>query len=196
MNSNNTENNHTNRCCGGCKYTDGYGYMSDPPKVRCTITGDFHHYDDECNCEQIITPIHDAIKYFENHMFIADERMNHTGVLIDECKYRLPMVPGNQQRLTGIIKTGKCPRCNNTVNSDEKFCTHCGQALYWRECDDWSSVKLLTELTEEYNQSIKSNSYAKQNLQNAINVIDITDESSQPLKAAYDLAVKLLEANE
>lgn len=190
----NCYNSNINHCCT-CRYTDDVCYTSNPPKVKCTITGDFHRYDDECNCRQIITPIHDAIKYFENHMFIADERMNHTRVLIDECKYRLPMRPGNQQRLTDIIKTGKCPRCNNTVNSNEKFCKHCGQALYWRECDDWSSVKLLTELTEEYSQSIKSNSYAKQSLQNFINITNITDESSQALKDAYDSAVKLLESD-
>ena len=39
--------------CGICKYTDGCCYTSLPPKVRCNITGEFHYYDDECNCEDI-----------------------------------------------------------------------------------------------------------------------------------------------
>jgi hypothetical protein len=37
--------------CGECKYTDGLEYLSDPVKVKCTITEEFHNKDDECNCE-------------------------------------------------------------------------------------------------------------------------------------------------
>lgn len=37
--------------CGNCEYTDGMCYLSDPPKRKCTITNEFHYYDDECNCE-------------------------------------------------------------------------------------------------------------------------------------------------
>jgi hypothetical protein len=36
--------------CGSCPYTDGMCYTSLPPKVRCDITGEYHYYDDECNC--------------------------------------------------------------------------------------------------------------------------------------------------
>lgn len=39
--------------CGSCQYTDGCCYSSMPPKVKCTITNEFHLYDDECNCEYI-----------------------------------------------------------------------------------------------------------------------------------------------
>jgi hypothetical protein len=39
--------------CGSCEYTDGCCYTSIPPKVKCTITNEFHLYDDECNCEDI-----------------------------------------------------------------------------------------------------------------------------------------------
>lgn len=35
--------------CGNCDKTDGRCYLSDPPKVKCTITDQFHFYDDECN---------------------------------------------------------------------------------------------------------------------------------------------------
>ena len=38
--------------CGSCSYTDGCCYTSMPPQVKCTITGEFHYYDDECNCEE------------------------------------------------------------------------------------------------------------------------------------------------
>lgn len=37
--------------CGSCPYTDGLVYTSMPPKVKCTITGDFHEYAENCNCE-------------------------------------------------------------------------------------------------------------------------------------------------
>lgn len=34
--------------CGNCDKTDGLCYTSNPPKVKCTVTGNFHEYDDEC----------------------------------------------------------------------------------------------------------------------------------------------------
>lgn len=37
--------------CGECNYTDGLVYTSNPPQVKCTITGEFHYNDDVCNCE-------------------------------------------------------------------------------------------------------------------------------------------------
>lgn len=37
--------------CGMCPFTDGMCYTSNPPKRKCDITGEFHYYDDECNCE-------------------------------------------------------------------------------------------------------------------------------------------------
>lgn len=35
--------------CGNCDKTDGNCYTSFPPKVKCTVTGNFHFYDDECD---------------------------------------------------------------------------------------------------------------------------------------------------
>jgi hypothetical protein len=37
--------------CGSCVHADGYCYTSLPPRVKCTITGEFHYYGDECNCK-------------------------------------------------------------------------------------------------------------------------------------------------
>ena len=37
--------------CGMCPFNDGMCYTSNPPKRKCTITDEFHYYDDECNCE-------------------------------------------------------------------------------------------------------------------------------------------------
>lgn len=51
-----------NRYCGNCNKTDGLCYTSDPPKVKCTITGEFHRYNDECNCnKQLINPNYNCI---------------------------------------------------------------------------------------------------------------------------------------
>ena len=36
--------------CGSCPHTDSLVYMSNPPQVKCSITGKFHYYDDECDC--------------------------------------------------------------------------------------------------------------------------------------------------
>lgn len=43
----------TNRC-GSCSHTDGMCYTSNPPQVKCTITGRFHFYDDVCDCNTIM----------------------------------------------------------------------------------------------------------------------------------------------
>lgn len=38
--------------CGSCEYTDKLCYCSMPPKVKCIFTGEYHFYNDECNCEE------------------------------------------------------------------------------------------------------------------------------------------------
>lgn len=38
--------------CGSCLLTDGCCYTSMPPKVKCTITNEYHLYGDECNCDE------------------------------------------------------------------------------------------------------------------------------------------------
>lgn len=35
--------------CGKCEKIDGMCYTSNPSKVKCTITNEFHYLDDECN---------------------------------------------------------------------------------------------------------------------------------------------------
>lgn len=36
--------------CGSCPHTDSLVYMSNPPQVKCSITGKFHYFEDECDC--------------------------------------------------------------------------------------------------------------------------------------------------
>ena len=42
--------------CGNCSFTDGLCYTSNPPKVKCTITGEFHGYGDTCNVPTATLP--------------------------------------------------------------------------------------------------------------------------------------------
>lgn len=37
--------------CGACDNIDGMIYTSNPPQVRCNITGEFHYFDDKCNID-------------------------------------------------------------------------------------------------------------------------------------------------
>lgn len=41
------------KTCGVCDKTDGICYTSNPPKVRCTITGEFHLHSDICSVSYI-----------------------------------------------------------------------------------------------------------------------------------------------
>ena len=40
--------------CGSCPHTDGLCYTSMPPQCRCTITGEYHYYGNECTCREDI----------------------------------------------------------------------------------------------------------------------------------------------
>ena len=37
--------------CAYCKYNDGAAYPTNPPKYRCTVTGEYHLALDDCNME-------------------------------------------------------------------------------------------------------------------------------------------------
>lgn len=41
--------------CGSCPFTDNLCYCSMPPRVKCTITNEFHYYSDECDCIEAMT---------------------------------------------------------------------------------------------------------------------------------------------
>ena len=47
--------------CGNCDKTDGLCYTSNPPKVKCTVTGKFHEYGDECDVFTSIAPTYTLI---------------------------------------------------------------------------------------------------------------------------------------
>ncbi len=78
--------------CGNCDKTDGLCYTSYPPKVKCTITGKFHEYDDECDAIKTIeiTAV-DTVKICTN-CIICGEPVELTDIhdignkVCDKCK--------------------------------------------------------------------------------------------------------------
>ena len=47
-----TVSNSFHRCCNNCEMNDGMIYMSNPPKYRCTLTGDFNEANHICNSDE------------------------------------------------------------------------------------------------------------------------------------------------
>lgn len=51
--------------CGSCDFSDKLCYCSMPPQVKCTVTNEFHYYDDECNCEEAIASRKEELEYLK-----------------------------------------------------------------------------------------------------------------------------------
>lgn len=43
--------------CGLCDKTDGMCYTSQPPQVKCTVTGEFHLFSDKCNVIELFQQV-------------------------------------------------------------------------------------------------------------------------------------------
>lgn len=67
--------------CGDCDKTDGLCYASLPPKVKCTVTGEYHLYDDECSIKR-----HQAVGVYESS-YIDLLTQLHDAVQSDECMW-------------------------------------------------------------------------------------------------------------
>lgn len=64
--------------CGNCNKTDGLCYTSLPPKVKCTVTGNFHNYDDDCDVGKIVLePIAPALA---THCIVCNGVIELTGI--------------------------------------------------------------------------------------------------------------------
>lgn len=51
--------------CGNCTKTDGSVYTSNPPQIKCTVTGEFHFMDESCNCKKN-KYVHDVAKKYKD----------------------------------------------------------------------------------------------------------------------------------
>jgi hypothetical protein len=54
--------------CGSCPFTDGCCYTSLPPKVKCNITNEFHYYDDDCNCVEVMTSKKEQLDFVQKKL--------------------------------------------------------------------------------------------------------------------------------
>lgn len=50
---------------------------------------------------------------------------------IEALEKQIPKKLNNIVLLGSTIKTGKCPKCNDSVNNTQSYCDKCGQALDW-----------------------------------------------------------------
>ena len=73
--------------CGNCDKTDGLCYTSDPPKVKCTITGRFHGYDDECDAIKTIKITEADKATFHTHCIICDAPVKLTDEEVIRLEY-------------------------------------------------------------------------------------------------------------
>ena len=53
--------------CGGCEFTDGLVYASNPPQCKCTFTGKFHYMGDKCDAP--------SNKNATDHMALTTEKV-------------------------------------------------------------------------------------------------------------------------
>lgn len=107
--------------CGICNKTDGLCYTSNPPKVRCTISGEFRNYDDACNIE--FAPVVHA-KWMIRH-YNADT-LEYENIPYIRMAYEKPNPAGPLY----------CSRCKGAALLDgiedyvpSNYCPHCGAKM-------------------------------------------------------------------
>lgn len=98
--------------CGNCEYTDGMCYTSNPPKRKCELTGEFHFYDHQCDCN--------IVKLLE------EQRQKEVEELLDK-----PLIVKLNAVDAGSVSEYLCP-IENTVSTHTCRiipCMICGQDL-------------------------------------------------------------------
>ena len=86
------ESGGNNMNCGLCDKTDGMCYTSQPPQVKCTVTGEFHLFSDKCN----------VIELFQQVKAERDAAVRALEGSCHECKH-----------YTGFHHRGKCINCRH-----------------------------------------------------------------------------------
>lgn len=87
--------------CGLCDKTDGMCYTSQPPQVKCTVTGEFHLFSDKCNVIELFQRVkEERDAAVQDLQLIADR-----GVLCVACKHR---DPAQEDPLSGCPIDGTC----------------------------------------------------------------------------------------
>ena len=135
--------------CGTCPHTDGCCYASMPPQVKCTITNEYHLYDDACNCPEARASIDNAKKRLEE---------GYTNGSCDDSAVYNITVPDNVNLATSVmcsaVSTEAAVACTYCIVCDSdiilsqydcglKVCTACQKAI------KFIKEKFIKEL-EEY----------------------------------------------
>lgn len=62
--------------CGNCNKSGNMCYLSNPPKIRCTVTNEFHYLDDECNIATSTTNTGDSAEHNKEENNTKSQTMN------------------------------------------------------------------------------------------------------------------------
>jgi hypothetical protein len=125
--------------CGSCFYTDGCCYTTNPPKVKCVITNEFHLYGDECDCEEArnkreAEEADGYIKYSGDKLVTPDPTYGSVGVTWDGKE------PTDYTLFTAALATPiavactPCLCCGESITLDwysggPKICENCQKAI-------------------------------------------------------------------
>lgn len=149
--------------CGSCPFNDGYCYTSLPPKVKCTITNEYHYYGDECNCEEARTQKEAVMDYFDQKLSEPIMPVNYADVSVpnivltaeDTADFKGLLDPSlYADTLQGTTDVAVCVGCTpclvcgddvilNWLNGGPKICPTCQKAIkfvkekFKKELDDY-----------------------------------------------------------
>ena len=108
--------------CGSCNLNDKLCYCSMPPQVKCTITHEFHYYDDECNCIEAAARRKEELEYIKI-------KLNEPGALI-ALNYDGPNAPSVS--FSGELQDEPCNTASIAWGATS--CLVCGEDI---QLEDW-----------------------------------------------------------
>ena len=123
--------------CGSCSLTDGMCYTSNPPKVKCTITNEFHLYGDECNCESVRASRAEEQEQIQK--MILDQPLvaiNYDGTNAPSIAFSGVEAVLDSVTSEAIVGDTPCLVCGeriglNIFDCGPKFCKTCNKAILY-----------------------------------------------------------------
>ena len=151
--------------CGSCPHTDGCCYTSIPPKVKCNITGEYHHYNYECDCkEELIEDKAEEIEKFK-------EMLKQPGALMMAVNYDSDKAPA--VAITGeaaaiayesLLNLPLYGECKDTETIDKVAvgstkCLVCGEEIIVLMWDSYTQVcpsckKAIKYIKEKFSKEL------------------------------------------
>jgi len=87
--------------CFNCKYNDGRCYTSMPPKFKCTLTGEFHTSNYQCEND---SPSRDLLYYCDNKYGVTVvendiSALANNGIMLnkDECESLIAFIKSHER---------------------------------------------------------------------------------------------------